>query len=145
MKAQMFKDTCKRVNVSLFYFKKLDYLYSFGGQRLDTDPAHSKPVKDTEFCIQRLKLKKSDDTEYWEVLNYKDSHLPKTNLYINLISSKDFIIFGEPDRRMDKKAKQMGVFDSNSDELTDFEDNIVNLEEHGLAGCYDEWGVKYKK
>ena len=38
----------------------------------------------------------------------------------------------------------MGFYSPQCNELTDFEEDIVNLEEHGLAGCYDEKGNKYK-
>ncbi|CAI2365901.1 unnamed protein product [Moneuplotes crassus] len=144
MKAQLCKDKDKRVNLSLFYFHKQDYLYAFGGEKLDTNPSLKKSKKDTEFVVQRIKLKRSDDIIAWEVLSYSHSQLPKTNLYINMISDKDFIIFGESDKEINPKAKCMGLFYTNHDELTDFDDDIVNLEKHGLADCYDERGFKYK-
>lgn len=130
------------VELSLYYFIKKDMLYAFGGKKLETSHKSAKPLGmekkyDKTFAVQRLKLKKSDDIESWEVLYYK-APLPLTHLYINNISEDDFIIFGDTSSILVPDWKSVGFYYTKFEDLRDFENDIIYLEEYGLEDVYDQ-------
>jgi hypothetical protein len=128
-------------------------LYAFGGEKLQTTVdvifafkySCRLPNKITKtFAVQRLKLRKSDEKEAWEVLYYQ-CPLPFSHLYVNKISEDDIIIFGQQNLILNPKAKAIGFYYCKSESLTDFQDGIIYLEEHGLADAYTRDSGSKKK